>query len=538
MRLALRRGLELPWAVALAVLALVGSGLAWWALGSRRAGQPRRPPAAVANLQAKPAAEFVVGRVRHVIAPDAPQRLLPDTTFPTSPVRLLWLQGRAASPLPDGGSAVLDGAGGVIVFRPDLSQRRPALPTGRQIASVARTREALWLTDADGSVLRLSPGGALQATSREPIRYPAVAADPKRDDVWLVRRPDYWEYRLPDPGAPLLLHLARGAPAAEAVGSVIVPHERLLTEFANAGHIAVAGDTVYFAPFLRDEIIAFAASGDTLWVTRRRLPQATPEPRFVVTEGTAMIDYHPVNLGAVVGPDDRLYVLSTPGFTTQEARLDVLDRFSGRLLRSARLAESLPTLAADAAGRVYALDAFRLLTGTHPAERPAFPSFDLEQLGGGRMTSEQLHGKVTLINFWASWCGPCRQEMPALDSLRHSIADPDFQFITMNEDQNPADAAAFVRQFGFDFPVLLGRGALRQKYHYLGLPFTVLVDRGGRVVQRWVGFAGAAQIQAERALVRAELDREAATAPAHGSAQSPRGAAAAGPPQHHQHHQR
>ncbi|MFQ6044836.1 MAG: TlpA family protein disulfide reductase, partial [Gemmatimonadales bacterium] len=59
-----------------------------------------------------------------------------------------------------------------------------------------------------------------------------------------------------------------------------------------------------------------------------------------------------------------------------------------------------------------------------------------------------------------------------------------------------------------DCPVLLGRGRLRSKYHYVGLPFTVLLDRGGRVVQRWVGFAGEEQLAAIRAVVRAELDRE------------------------------
>jgi thiol-disulfide isomerase/thioredoxin len=446
--------------------------------------------------------------VRHVLAPDAPERLIPDTTFPTRPVRIIWFQGRPARPLPDGGAVALDGAGGVIEFGPHLAQRRPPALGGREIVSAASTRDALWLSDADGAVVRVAPDGRVQTVAQQEIQYPAVTADPTRDEVWLVRRPDYWEYRLPERQAPLLVRLAGAGSVAETAGHIIVPQEQLLTEFVNAGHVAVAGDTIYLAPFIRDQVIALSATGDTLWVTRRELPQSTPQPRFVLSGGKAMIDYHPVNLGVVLGPDDRLYVLSTPGFTTTEARLDVFDRFSGRLQRSARLADALPTLAADQEGRVYRIDPFRLFTGTDPAAREPFTAFDLELLGGGRMTLGDLAGKVTLINFWASWCTPCRTEMPALDSLRRSIADPEFQFLTMNEDVNRWDGAGFMRELGFDFPVLLGGGRLRERYHYIGLPFTVLLDREARVVQRWVGFAGAAQAQAERALIRAELDRQ------------------------------
>ena len=117
-----------------------------------------------------------------------------------------------------------------------------------------------------------------------------------------------------------------------------------------------------------------------------------------------------------------------------------------------------------------------------------------------------------MINVWASWCHPCRTEMPALDSLRREIAAPDFTFVTMNEDVNVADAEAFMRELGFDFPVLLGRGRLRERYHYIGLPYTVLLDRDGKVVQRWLGFKGPEQIQAERALIWAELERAPAGA--------------------------
>lgn len=499
-------GRGIPRPVALVVLGLLLAGSAWLVVG-RGLAAARRGPIAVPNSSAEPVTEFAVGRVRHVVAPDAPERLLPDTVFPTGPARLLWLQGRTAAPLPDGGAAAPDGAGGLVRFDSRLALGRPITLPGRELVSGAATRDgSVWVADAEGNVLRVpADGRALQMAAR-PFDYPAIAADPTRDDVWLVRSPTRWTYHLPS-GAPLLVRLDSAGTVAGLVAKTVVPTEQLLTEFANAGHVAASGDTVFFAPFIRDEVIAFSPAGDTLWVASRELPQSTGQPRFVVAGASPSIDYFPVNLGLSVGPDGRLYVLSTPGFTTSEGRLDVFDRATGSPVRSALLPTALPTIAAGRDGRVYLLETFRLLAGTPPADRPRFADFALDQLGGGRMTLAGLEGKVALINFWASWCGPCRVEMPELDSLRREIADRDFVFLTMNEDVNASDAERFVRELKLDFPVLLGRGRLRDRYHYIGLPYTVLLDREGRVVQRWLGFAGKEQVQAERTLIRAELER-------------------------------
>ena len=499
----------------LAALVAVLAGVAWLTAGGGRA-RPHRGPVAVPNPSAEPPTEFRVGPVRHVVAPDALERLVPDTAFPDRPVRLLWLQGRTAAPLAGGGTVVPDGAGGLVRFDDRLVQGRSLTLSGRDLVAAAGTRDgSIWVTDAEGTVLRLGSDGTGRPASAVPFDYPVAAADPARDEVWLARSSHRWNFRVPS-SAPLLVRLDASGAVRARVGGTVVPAERLLSEFASSGQVAVSGDTVYFAPFIRDEVIAFGSSGDTLWVASRELPQSTREPRFEVAGQSPTIEYFPVNLGLAVGPDERLYVLRTPGFTTAAGRLDVFDRVTGHLLRSAALPTALPTIAVDTTGRVYLLEAFRLLAGTRPEDREPFRDFALDLLGGGRMTLADLRGKVTLINFWASWCHPCRTEMPALDSLRKEIGEADFRFVTMNEDVSVTDAEAFMRELGFDFPVLLGRGRLRERYHYIGLPYTVLLDRDGKVVQRWLGFKGPEQIQAERALIRAELARATVAAePSH-----------------------
>ena len=88
-----------------------------------------------------------------------------------------------------------------------------------------------------------------------------------------------------------------------------------------------------------------------------------------------------------------------------------------------------------------------------------------------------------------------------------SVSRLSFKALTMNEDVNPLHASFFVRDYDLDVPVLLGRGRLKAKYKYLGLPYTVVLDRSGRVVYRWMGYGGAEQIASIRAIVQAELQR-------------------------------
>jgi len=434
--------------------------------------------------------------------------LLVDTLPPERGVQLSWFAGRPTQSAA-GRTVLLDAGGSVLEVDARLQLHRIPLSLGeRELLSAAPAASGgLWLTDARGEVLRVERNGALTTMAQSAFSYPQVSSD-ERGNAWLVRSPQYFSYRWDSAGTPLLLNIA--APGARVIplGSAVVPEHVMLRDLANAGTLVAVGDTLYFVPFIRDEVVALSTTGDTLWLARRGLPQSTTSPRFEVHDGQVQVDYHPVNLGATLGPDGRLYVLSTAGFTTSESRLDVFDRQTGVVLRTAQLPTATPTLAVDSSGRVYLLDEFRLLTGVAPRDRPPFAPFELPRAGGGRVSLADLQGRVALINFWASWCVPCRTELQALDGLRRSIADSDFAFLTLNDDADTAAGTGFLRDLHLDIPVAFGRDRLRQAYHYPGLPFTVLLDRHGRVAQRWIGLIDADQIAGVRATILAELARQ------------------------------
>ena len=496
------------------VVAVVAATVAFRARGAEHRGPIER-----AVVGAAPSTVRTVGRVRFVSTPDTPSELVPDSLAPSGDAQLLWIGGRVAHPTTDG-TVALDAGGGVVEFDRRLRARQVAVEAeGREWLSVAAgPHGSLWLTDASGRFLIAEAGKPVRPAPVTGFHYASVASNPADGTPWLARSPQRFSYALDTADSPLLTQGDSTGAVVRTVSVATRPQHILLRDLANAGHVAVGSKAVYYAPFVRDELIAFTPAGDTLWIASRGLTHGTAEPRFEVREKKVVIDYSPVNLGLTLGPDGRLYLLSTPGRTTATSRLDVFDPATGALLRSARLSTVLPTLAADASGRVYLLDEVQLLAGVGDRARPAAPAFDLPGLDSGRISLAAHSGQVTLVNLWASWCGPCREEMPALDSLRREFHDSAFAFVALSDDVDAGAARIFLRQHRFDFPVGLGKGTLRDQFNAPGLPVTVLIDRQGREVHRWIGFAGSGQVGSIRALIRAELDR----APA-----------GAGPMQHH-----
>jgi len=123
-----------------------------------------------------------------------------------------------------------------------------------------------------------------------------------------------------------------------------------------------------------------------------------------------------------------------------------------------------------------------------PREGFAAPSFSLETLDGGAVSLGDLQGKVVIVNLWATWCPPCRAEMPAIERVYQANADQGLEILAIHTTfQDSQEAAqAFVQDLGLTFPVLLDRnGDISRQYQLRALPSTYFIDRNG-VIQRVV----------------------------------------------------
>jgi len=136
--------------------------------------------------------------------------------------------------------------------------------------------------------------------------------------------------------------------------------------------------------------------------------------------------------------------------------------------------------------------------GPLPAIGAVAPDFTLKTLDGGEVSLSQFRGRPVLINFWASWCPPCRLEMPDLVRAYEAHKDEGFVLLGINltfQDSIP-DVQAFVEEFNMTFPVLLdetGEVTL-DRYRLLGLPMSVFVDRTGLIAHMRIGALTGGQI--------------------------------------------
>jgi thiol-disulfide isomerase/thioredoxin len=113
------------------------------------------------------------------------------------------------------------------------------------------------------------------------------------------------------------------------------------------------------------------------------------------------------------------------------------------------------------------------------------PAFELPTRAGGRISLESLRGQVVMINFWASWCGPCRQEFPALDQIYRKYGPMGFSLIAVNVESDPTDAERFLAKVPVSFPIAYDRdNVVSGEYGVSAMPTTLIVDRKGQV--RWL----------------------------------------------------
>lgn len=106
----------------------------------------------------------------------------------------------------------------------------------------------------------------------------------------------------------------------------------------------------------------------------------------------------------------------------------------------------------------------------------------------GTLSRRDFEGRVAIVNFWATWCQPCEQEMPAMQRLYARLPRDRFELIAISIDEEPEKLAAFVERYGITFPIGTDPGKqVATAYQTTGVPESLLVDRDGRIVERYVG---------------------------------------------------
>lgn len=119
---------------------------------------------------------------------------------------------------------------------------------------------------------------------------------------------------------------------------------------------------------------------------------------------------------------------------------------------------------------------------------PMAADFTLENVAGGSYTLSERGQKVTLVDFWATWCAPCREEVPMLNRLHTTYADQGFEVVAISDFEESADLVRdFVKEYEVEYTNLLGAEEMGDKYVVMGLPMAYLIDAEGRVVESYFG---------------------------------------------------
>jgi peroxiredoxin len=169
--------------------------------------------------------------------------------------------------------------------------------------------------------------------------------------------------------------------------------------------------------------------------------------------------------------------------------------------------------------------AFGIYVGYHKARRegPAFapkvatstlaPDFSLESVDGKTVRLSDLRGKAVLLNFWATWCGPCKIEMPWFVELQNQYASQGLQIVGVAmDDASKEDIAKFAKDMGVNYPILIGKEAVGDQYGGVpALPESFIIGRDGKIVDKILGLRGKAEIEDS---IKKALNTRAATSQA------------------------
>nr|WP_245953116.1 TlpA disulfide reductase family protein [Alteromonas aestuariivivens] len=129
------------------------------------------------------------------------------------------------------------------------------------------------------------------------------------------------------------------------------------------------------------------------------------------------------------------------------------------------------------------------------------PDFVLKSRSGDNLRLSEQVGNVVIVNFWASWCGPCREELPAFEQMYQTYADMGVTVLAVNVDDDPAKANTLLKDIEVSFPVLFDpEGEVSELYDVSAMPTTVLIDRFGNARLVHKGYKSGDEAKYEQAL--------------------------------------
>ena len=120
---------------------------------------------------------------------------------------------------------------------------------------------------------------------------------------------------------------------------------------------------------------------------------------------------------------------------------------------------------------------------------PSAPDFTLQTLDGKEVTLSKLKGKVILLDFWATWCAPCRESIPHLIQLYKTYQKNGLEVIGMNMDRGDMDTVRhFIKSIDIPYPIVITPDHVERSYGVIGLPTTILIDKEGKIREKILGF--------------------------------------------------
>lgn len=126
------------------------------------------------------------------------------------------------------------------------------------------------------------------------------------------------------------------------------------------------------------------------------------------------------------------------------------------------------------------------------------PDFTVADLNGKKFSLSDYRGKVVLLDFWATWCAPCRAEIPHFVEMQRQLGPQGLQVIGISMDDEAKPVKAFSDQYGINYPLAVGDDKLAQSFGgVLGLPVNFLIDRDGRIVKKFIGATDVSVIDKE-----------------------------------------